>query len=264
MADNKLEVREWWQETPNQNLTRRGGVENHNVENVMLPPRPSEVADFHDISFMDDDAFADDQAKKAKFAFSMTFPGLRRSLQTICLLLFLVAIGFFAGYEMREKTIASGSNEPLINNNEQTNTGNNKIQTNEEEFQKIKEEEKDLTHINHRPLCGSEYSIKGGVGYGGHNAGLGCVNAGRLTWAGCISTFEKRTKCTAASYKDNECWLHDRHQSDWWSDQKGDLYDYAPHNGKKGELHVPSGGLVGKQQGSTLIVRLVSELDPCN
>jgi hypothetical protein len=203
MSTPNPEVREWWQETPSTSLppppatqARRRGLLDHHLENVMLPPRPSEVPDhdFHDISFMEDEAFADEK-KKSKFAFSMLFPGLRRSLQTFALLLFLVALGFFAGYEFSgggSSTADSKGKDQLQNKNKANEVGS--------------------VDDSLRPLCGAEFIVENGVGFGGHNVGLGCTNAGRLTWGACIKVFEKRSRCTAATYKDGECWLHDRHQ----------------------------------------------------
>lgn len=210
---NTSDVREWWHETPPSsslpppspqgiippmishipnisNQTRRRG-QDHIIENVMLPPRPSECSDFHDISFMDDEAFSEeDHLKKSRFSISMMFPGLRRSLKTVALLIFLVVLGFLLGYEVREKFSSSSSSSSSDGSNYRRNEVGNTFQ----------------------PICGSEFVIKNGNGYGGHNLGLGCVNAGRLTWGACIKIFEKRSQCTAATYKDNECWLHDRHQ----------------------------------------------------
>eukprot|EP00613_Pedinella_sp_CCMP2098_P001583 CAMPEP_0171633262 /NCGR_PEP_ID=MMETSP0990-20121206/25054_1 /TAXON_ID=483369 /ORGANISM="non described non described, Strain CCMP2098" /LENGTH=87 /DNA_ID=CAMNT_0012203857 /DNA_START=16 /DNA_END=279 /DNA_ORIENTATION=- len=84
---------------------------------------------------------------------------------------------------------------------------------------------------------------------------------GRVTWSMCLQAMEKRSACSAATFKDHECWLHDRHMEDWWSEQSGEVADYAPKGG--GMHRVQTGGLVGPQQATTMIVRLMAGLDEC-
>lgn len=31
-----------------------------------------------------------------------------------------------------------------------------------------------------------------------------------MSWAACVATLAKRPLCSAATYKESECWLHDR------------------------------------------------------
>jgi hypothetical protein len=53
---------------------------------------------------------------------------------------------------------------------------------------------------------------------------------------------------------------------DWWSEQKGEVSDYAPKGGGGGSplTKVRTGGLMANSQGgSTLFIRLAADLDRC-
>mmetsp|Transcript_68 Transcript_68/g.232 ORF Transcript_68/g.232 Transcript_68/m.232 type:complete len:84 (+) Transcript_68:184-435(+) len=82
-----------------------------------------------------------------------------------------------------------------------------------------------------------------------------------MTFALCRQVLFKRTSCTAATYKDRQCWLHDRRAPDWWSDQPDALESYAGDSKLHG-LSEPSfrGGVLG---GTILFVQLSRDIDQC-
>ena len=95
-----------------------------------------------------------------------------------------------------------------------------------------------------------------------------------MAWPACVQLLAtekvaRRSSCTAATWKNGECWLHDRRMADWWSEQEGDIADYAPEGyggshqrqhakeGKSALLHAATTGQ------SMLIIRLTEGIDEC-
>jgi hypothetical protein len=219
---------EWWSEPPppppqspppkfypvsGDALRRRGAIDEH-LENVFLPPRPSELVSKDDeaLSFLDDEAFLDDDHKARKWTLNMLLPGLRtRHVPTCVVLTALLFIAFVGGFELNKHFgaapgggggggqggaagAAGGAASPSSGGGGQAGYAYS-------------------PPVDDRPFCGTEYAIAGGTAYGGHNEALGCVSVGRMTLAMCLATVEKRAQCTAATFKNQECWLHDRRQS---------------------------------------------------
>ena len=74
-----------------------------------------------------------------------------------------------------------------------------------------------------RPPCGSIETVQNRVGNGGHN-GM-CQTKGAISFGLCKQKLSDTRECSALTYKSGECYLHDRHSSDHWSDEeKGGVY----------------------------------------
>jgi hypothetical protein len=159
--------------------------------------------------FLEDEAFAD-TTKKQKWVFSMTFPGLRRSLSTCLLIVTLVGLAFFAGYEVNAVSGHIGDDDKGRSSSDVASS-NVDVRDLRESPQQQQQQQEGAADGGGVPRCGSEFTVAGGTGFGGHNLAKGCVNAGRMTWSMCLQAVQKRSGCSAATYKEHECWLHDRH-----------------------------------------------------
>lgn len=150
---------------------RRRGLLDAHLENVMLPPRPSDLSDENLSSFLEDEAFADDDHKTRRLTLSMVFPGLRltrRSLPTCLLIAGLVLLAFLAGFALNLRSGGGASDASVLTGDRNAGDAGSEAaggRTNE------------AAHDD-RPQCGSQYAIQGGTAYGGHNEGFGCVNTG--------------------------------------------------------------------------------------
>ena len=345
-------VREWWHEN-SLNSRRRGfGVEDLDsskhakarrrgdgsgsayFENIVLPPRPSELGGSSRGSSSDrsvDNLFDQDMGagsnltlasggslrmniadadepkghrRKQRLSFLFRWlaaGGLRRKLPTLCFLLILVTGAFLLG---RVSSISGGSSseppppppqpppppppsslsspEVVFSASERTGARGSAVNV----AQTGNDNQEQAEESSFIPKCGTEYAIPGGSGYGGHNEALGCLNAGKMAWPSCVHLLatnraknkhkkvgrrgSKGLHCTAATWKGQECWLHDRRMDDWWSEQNGEIEDYAPDSeDSTGEALLASGpnkgsALLQAAKGKPiLIIRLEYGLDNC-
>jgi len=171
---------EWWSEPPPQpaqspppkfypvsgDVLRRRGVMDEHLENVVLPPRPSELVSKDDeaLSFLDDDAFLDDDDHKTrKWTLNMLFPGLRRNYPTCMVITALLFIAFVAGYELNKYFGGGGGGRGTAGAAPGGGSAARYAYSPPQDD---------------RPWCGTEFAIAGGTGYGGHNEALGCINVG--------------------------------------------------------------------------------------
>ena len=247
------------------------------------------------------------EGHRRKQRLSFLFPwlaagGLRRKLPTLFFLLILVAGAFLLG---RVSSISGGSSSetpPPPPPPPSSSSSSSSLSSPEFAFSASErtgargsavdmartgtDNQEQAEESSFIPKCGTEYAIPGGSGYGGHNEALGCLNAGKMTWPSCVhllATNRAKYKhkkvgrkgvnglhCTAATWKGQECWLHDRRMNDWWSEQNGEIGDYAPDSeDSAGEALLASGpnkgsALLQAAKGEPiLIIRLEHGLDNC-
>ena len=77
--------------------------------------------------------------------------------------------------------------------------------------------------------------------------GTVCGNVGLMTIAMCHQVLHTSPVCSAATFKERQCWLHDRHDTDFWHD------DVKSSN---------SGG--NKVLSSVLYMRMTDGIDSCH
>lgn len=150
---------------------RRRGLMDAHLENVMLPPRPTDLPDDNLNSFLDDEAFADDDHKARRLTLSMIFPGVRltrRSLPTCLLVAGLVFLAFMAGLAVNQRSAGALHDLTVHSSNSGSNVASSASGGHVDE----------APPPDDRPQCGSQYAIQGGSAYGGHNEAFGCVGAG--------------------------------------------------------------------------------------
>ena len=194
MMESNGELREWWADpaasgpssppTFSTGLRARSALEQE-LSNVMLPPRPSDLVTKEDealAKFMDDEAFldSDDENKPRGYTLSRFRQNVRNSLNgpAVAVLCLLVLLSFLAGYELSHL----GAFDPSEDDDGAQKKGRGRVpgRGGGSGVAGGAGEEDD------RPMCGSQYAIAGGQGYGGHNDDLGCVSKGRMTWAMCL------------------------------------------------------------------------------
>jgi hypothetical protein len=150
---------------------RRRGLMDAHLENVMLPPRPTDLPDDNLNSFLDDEAFADDDHKARRLTLSMIFPGVRltrRSLPTCLLVAGLVFLAFMAGLAVNKRSTGAFNGSTVLRSSDVRDIVSSASSGHADE----------APPSDDRPQCGSQYAIQGGSAYGGHNEAFGCIGAG--------------------------------------------------------------------------------------